>query len=119
MNTKLLLLLALCFTLTACGRRNPNNQPTVPAPTVAIEQPATAPVIVSTNTSEPATQPPQPTTAPTLEPTLAPTEAPSPTATATLAPQADSLGDELDDMLGQMEATNSADEGEMNNLDVP
>jgi hypothetical protein len=119
MNTKFLLLLAFCFTLTACGRRNPTNQPTLSAPSVVIEQPTSAPIIVSTNTSEPPTQPPQPTTAPTLEPTLAPTEAPSPTATATLAPQADPLGDELDDMLGQMEATNSADEGEMNNLDVP
>jgi hypothetical protein len=117
MNTKLLLLLALCVSLTACGRRNPNNQSTAPAPTAVIEQPGTAPVIMPTDTSEPATELPQPTLAPTLEPTLAPTQAPSPT--ATLAPQADPLGDDLDTMLGQLEAINSASDEEINNLDVP
>ena len=113
----LLFVFCLSLTLTACGRRLQNNQPTLPAPMVATETSALT-TLPNQPTIEPPTEAPTLTQPPALPPTAsAPTVTPFPAATAT--PESDPAGDAVESLLQQLDDANAAADQDIQSLTNP
>ena len=110
-------LAALVAASLACGGRLRQPTATPPAVNLVTAQPGTA-ASLPTEALVPGTTAPQATGA--QSPTLAATDTAPPAATAapteTPAPQVDTQGDLLENMLGQLDATNTAAQSDLDKI---